>query len=244
MSNGCGPTYNGGAVQKVASIQFQNILNLAVIQLAGLGVTDILDLLTIDEHIDGMDVIMSIMKECIDENERLNPQGVIIYPYYQEGVPYIFEDNFWDYIAGKVDYDNLQLIPRVIVSVMGTYLGTLRSFDYSPPVLHQIIYTGQYRTKIIANRPFKMEKGGPRFTEDSRYYYMGETFNKEVLERFRLLFKLKLANYILNLNDNLEHPNLPLTTFQGLQKAASDWQSDYERLVDSSFSYYDIYDNQ
>lgn len=244
MSNSCGPTYNETLKRGVESVSFNNILNIAIIQLAGLGVTDILDLLTIDEHIDGMDVVMSILKECIDENERLNPQGIIIYPYYQEGVPYVFEDNFWEYLSGKVDYSNLQLIPRVIVSIMGTYLGTLRTVSYDPPVLNQIVYTGQYRTKIIANRPFKMEKNGPRFTEDSRYYYMGENFNKEVLERFRLLFKLKLANYIINLNDNLDHPNLPLTTFQGLQKATGEWESQYSSLAESSFSYYDIYDDQ
>lgn len=242
--NGCGPTYNDIIESKVESISFNNILNLAIIDLASIGVTGILDLLTIDEKIDGMDVVMTIMKNCIDENERVNPQGLTIYPYYQTGVPYTFVDNFWEFLAGKVNRDNLQLIPRVIVSIVGTYLGTLRSVEYNPPTLHQIMYSGTFRTRIIANRPYKMEKAGDKFSEDSRYYFMGENYNKEVLERFRLLFKLRLGEYILRLNRNLEHPNLPLTTFDGLSEGVSDWNSRYRELLESSFSYYDIYDNQ
>lgn len=240
----CGPTYNEIASQRVESVSFNNIMNLAMIDLAAIGVEDVLDLLTIDRNVDGMDVVMKIMKDCIDKNERVNPLGLTIYPYYVSGTPYTFIDNFWEFLAGKVNRANLQMIPRVIVSVVGTYLGTLRTFDYSAPTLYQVMYDGQYRTRIITNRPFKMEKDGPRFTEDSRYYFMGENFNKEVLERFRLLFKTKLSEYIIRLNRNLDHPNLPITTFEGLQEAVGDWNSEYKELEESSFSYYDIYDEQ
>lgn len=241
----CGPTYNDLAQDTgIESISFNNILNQAIIQLASIGVTDILDLLTIDEHIDGMDVVMTIMKDCIDENERVNPQGLVMYPYYKSGTPYTFIDNFQEYLQGKVDRRNLQLIPRVIVSILGTYLGTLRNVSYSPPTMEQIMYDGTFRTKVIVNRPFRMDKNADRFSDDSRYYFMGETYNKEVLERFRLLFKMRLGQYIVRLNENLDHPNLPISTFQGLSNSVSEWENRYRELLDSSFSYYDIYDEQ
>lgn len=240
----CGPTYNDTvSVNKVESVSFNDIVDLAIIDLASIGVTGIKDMLTIDDHIDGFDVICQILKNTIDRNECINPLDLIIFPYYTANKIYEFKDNFWDFLAGKIARRDLQLIPRTIVCIIGTYLGTLRGVSYEPPYLTNITYEGQFRTQIVANRPFKMIRDGDRFTKDSRYYFMGEN-NKEVLYRFRLLFKLNLAEYIIRLNENLEHPNMPINTFQGLQNYAGNLRSEYDELEKESFSYYGIYSNQ
>jgi len=240
----CGPSYNDTvAVNKVESISFNDIVNLAIIDLASIGVTGVKDMLTIDETIDGFDVICQILKNSIDRNEYINPQDFLIYPYYTSGKVYEFKDNFWEFLEGKITRRDLQLVPRVIVAIIGTYLGTLRGVTYEPPYLTNITYEGQFWTQIIANRPYKMIRQGDKFTEDSRYYFMGEN-NKEVLYRFRLLFKVNLAEYIIRLNENLEHPNMPINTFQGLQTYASNLRSEYDELEKESFSYYGIYSNQ
>lgn len=240
----CGPTYNDSvSINHPESISFNDIVNLAMIDLASIGVTGVKDMLTIDDTIDGFDVICTIMKNSIDRNEYINPFGITIYPYYTANVIYEFKDNFWDFLEGKVARQNLSLVPRVIVCIIGTYLGTLRGVRYEPPYLTNITYEGQFATKIIANRPYKMIRDGQRFTDDSRYYYMGENF-KEVTMRFRKLFTLNLAEYVIKLNENLEHPNMPINTFQGLSSFASQLRSEYEELERASFSYYDIYSEQ
>jgi len=240
----CGPTYNDSvAVNQVDSISFNDIVNLAMIELASIGITDVKDMLTIDDRIDGFDVICTLMKKSIDRNEYINPFDIIIFPYYTANKIYKFEDNFWDFLAGKISRRNLQLVPRVIVAIIGTYLGTLRGVSYEPPYLTNITYEGQFRTQIIANRPYKMIREGDRFTDDSRYYFIGENY-KEVLYRFRQLFTLNLAEYIIRLNENLEHPNMPINTFQGLQNFVSNLKSEFDELEQNSFSYYGIYSNQ
>jgi len=240
----CGPSYNNSvSVNHPDSISFNDIVNLAMIDLASIGITGVKDMLTIDESIDGFDVICTIMKNTIDRNEYINPFDIIIAPYYTAGQVYEFKDNFWDFLEGKIARQNLQLVPRAIVAIIGTYLGTLRGVSYEPPYLTNITYEGQFRTQIIANRPFKMIRDGDRFTNDSRYYFMGENY-KEVTMRFRKLFTVNLAEYIIKLNENLEHPNMPINTFQGLQSFASQLRSEYEELERASFSYYGIYSNQ
>lgn len=241
---GCPPNYDSTfGSNDVESISFNNIVDQAIIDLASIGVTDIIDMLTIDERIDGLNVIMQILKNTIDKFEYHYPFSIDIYPYYTTGRSYRFIDNFWEFLEGKVNRANLQLVPRVIVAIIGTYLGTLRGVRYEPPYMYNVTYSGQFRTTIIANRPYKMERNGIRFTDESRYYYLSENY-KQNLYVFRLMFKLNLGNYIIRLNENLDHPNLPLTTFQGLQKYVSDLESEYKELLGESFGYYGIYSDQ
>jgi hypothetical protein len=240
----CGPNYNNTAGSRdIERISFNNIVNLAIIDLASIGITGIKDMLSIDgSPIDGMDVIMQILKTTIDRFEVLNPLGLYVYPYYTAGETYKFEDNFWEFIDGKVDRANMQLVPRAIVAIVGTYLGTLRGVEYKAPYMYNVSYTGQYRTQIIANRPYRMEKNGDKFTDDSMIFYLSEN-TKEELYLFRLLFLVNLGEYIIRLNENLEHPNMPINTFAGLQNYISQKRSEYEQLQENSFTYYDIYSN-
>lgn len=241
----CGPTYNNStALTDVMKIHFQDIVDRAVIQLASLGVTDIYELLSIDDtNIDGFIVMCTILKDTIDSFEIKEPFGIKIAPYYTAGQVYKFQNNFWDFLYGNISRTNLEFIPRHIVSIVGTYLGTLRGVDYKAPYLSNITYTGRYRTKILANRPYKMARDGEKFTKDSYYYFLGEE-EKPRLKRFRDLFLVNLGAYIIKLNKNLDHPNMPLSTFEGLQEFISELKQTNDRDFETSFGYYDAYDDR
>lgn len=238
----CGGSIQSGinAVTKVESIGFNCIVDRAMIELASIGITDIYDMLTIDKTTDGFSVVCQIMKDTIDRFEYLEPFGISIYPILTAGASYEFIDNFKEYLEGKVKRSGLQLVPRVIVSIIDTYLGTLRGVTYEPPYIINNTYSGQYKVNIIANRPYVMAREGMRFTEDSVYYYLSENY-KPRLTRFRQLFLVNLGKYIIRLNENLEHPNMPLNTFQGLVNYINELSSQVDELFNVSHGYYSIY---
>ena len=226
---------------QVDSISINEILNRAIRKLAGLGLDNLLDFLSVDDtDMDGLDVINDIFLDTIDRFDYLEPLDLPLICYVPSTAPYTFVDNFDLYLKGKVTRGGLQMIPRKIVSITDIHLGTLRNLVYEPPTIIQHNLTGTYRFNCFVNRPFKLVREGMKYSDDSVIYFLGK-LNKPRLSRFRNQFLLNLMNQVIRLDRNLVHPNIPIETWQGLSDFKSELESAVREDFEISHGYYGVY---
>lgn len=224
------------------SIQLNNIIERSFRQLATIGVTGIYEILSIDDTdfpTDGFDVIKDILQESIDQLEYWEPFTLKMNIRPRNG-EYIFIDNFKEVLSGAVPEKYLELIPRVIVAMTDWHLSSLRGINYEAPKLCLGGRSGVFSVNAICTRPVIMKREGNRFTEDSKLYFMGE-LHKPSLMRLRNLFTMKLCEYLVRLNENTQHPSIPIEQFQGVQSMMSQLQSSVEQSFDISHGYFRIY---
>lgn len=224
----------------VDSYKLNDLLDYASLTLASIGIEDVYELLTINERQDGFTVLDNMITDAIDRVDYLEPLTLKIFVELQAGVPYEFTDNFDLYLNGKVQRTGLQMIPRKIVSVSEVYLGTKRGIVYEPPTIIEHNLTGRYAMNIFCNRPVIRERFEQRYTDDSKVYYLGR-LSKPQLNRFKELFVTKLCSHIIRLDENTEHPNIPITTFNGLQNFYSELKSKNENDYEISHGYAGVY---
>lgn len=222
----------------INSYKLNDLIKYAVIKLASIGVEDIYELLTIDEQNDGYDVIDQILSDSIDRLEYYEPLVLKMFVEF-DNKPYEFIDNFSEHLSGIVPRTGLQLIPRKIVSINDLYSGSKRGIIYEPPVLLSSL-SGRFPINAIVNRPVVKAKSEKQYSDDSRIYYLGELY-KPQLFRFKNLFVVNLCNHIIRLNENLEHPNMPINTFVGLQNFYSDLKTTVDSDYENSHGYAGIY---
>lgn len=224
------------------SIQLNDIIHRAFRQLATIGVTGIYETLSVDDRdfpTDGYDVIKDILQESIDQVEYWEPYTMKMQVITKNG-EYEFVDNFKEVLEGKVPEKYLELIPRVIIAMTDWHLSSLRGVNYEPPKLCLNGRGGTFVVNAIVTRPVIMKRDGNKFTEDSRLYFISE-LRKPQLMRLRNLFLMKLCEYLIRLNENTQHPSIPIEQFQGLQTMYSNLSSSVNESYDISHAYYRIY---
>lgn len=223
------------------SIQINDIIKRSILELASIGITGIYDILSVEDSdlsYDGFEVINGILLDTYDRFEYLEPLVLQIRCNISSN-RFEFIDNFDRYIDGSLQEEYIELIPRVVLSLSNQLIGSLKGIKYQPPHLYSNI-RGCCTFNCIVNRPIKIERSGNKYSDSSRIYYLGE-YNKPQLVRFRNLFLLNLSKHLIRLNENLQHPNLPIEVFQGLNNLVSDLTSKVENDFEISHGYYGIY---
>lgn len=223
-------------------LKLNDMVDRAKRLLATIGITGIYELLSIedeDESYDGWTVMTDIIKETYNRFEYWEP-FVIKMPITSFNGTVTFTDNFEEVLNGTISPHHTFLIPRKILNLSGTFTGTLKGTNYIAPELCLSGRKGNFTATCICNRPLIIERNGNKYSERSGVYFLGDSEKPRML-RFYNLFYLNLATYIIRLNENTQHPSLPLEFFSGLNNWVSQLQSEVERDFDITHGYAGIY---
>lgn len=205
-----------------------------------IAIPNLSELLSLNDSLSAKEVFFSIVKLALIEFEKYFPLALMqkVYIVPTPSGEYDFIDNFEGYIQGKIEEDDINLIPNAVLGFTTNYYTNfsqmIRLFRYPyPPHMTDFGYSaGRYYVRTLVNRPvweeYEPESNNTVYTDKCAIYYFIATgplwkiFFDEVY--------LQLCRYLINLKKNMDMPNMPIQLFQGLEEDYNDLKSKQETL--------------
>jgi hypothetical protein len=203
------------------------------------------DLLEINDEFTYREVFFGIVRDALQEYEKYIPAFIqsSIYINPDERMNYDFVDNFDLYLQGRLDEENISLIPIAVLGLTtGSWTNTgslIRQFRYDPPRISELWFGAKsYTVQYLANRPIyeEYDEVTKEYTDKCAIYYMSDKFGS----KYKVLkdqIYVELCRYLMNMRKNLMLQNLPVELFQGLEEDYQKVDSELKEFYLQSMTY-------
>ena len=209
-------------------------------------------LLGINENFSSDQVLAEIIERSADffderlpfsRFQRFDPR-VAIRNRNTEVLCHEFVSNFDEFAAGNVEYEDLTMIPRAIISV-GDIIINRRGgeWEYQAPNLKlrspNLFGSGRRSINAYFDRPLVINytDTDKTFTEDSALYFLSRNRRRVFID----YCLIGLLTFIRDQRDNYQHPNLPFNLFGGIDQNISSLESSVTEYLDGTL-YSELYD--
>jgi hypothetical protein len=192
-----------------------------------LNLSEILDL---NGYLSGDEIMAEIFRKSLANFELYHPLILEMNVYFDTTAPtgrpgyFEFKSNFQAYLDGKLDEDQIILIPNSIngLRITGAYASAgnyFRCGDYDKPYIQlPMVASGRYIVRALCSRPLIESYTPDKFFDDNAAIYwmdydgvIGKIFLDQVL--------VDLLEYIRNLKGNFNLPNFPVDMFSAVDIA-------------------------
>lgn len=204
---------------------------------ATLGSPDFMELLEISSEGKGGDhVFARIIKDTLNEFEKLSP--VYLYsPVISEGDGmYEFQDTFADYLAGTIDENHITLIPTSIINAAGSWIYAYRSYTYTAPWLSYVGSPYGNQVYYAARRPMLVtyDEDNQKMTDDSYIYFLDVNGHAEE-RRFLDFLEYQVLIYLRDQKADLMYPDNPIDFLSNLSERIQEVFNKLEGYRNSPF---------
>lgn len=204
---------------------------------ATLGDPDFMQLLDdTSEGRGGDHVFARIIKDTLDEFEKLSP-CYLYSPVIAEGDGmYEFVDTFGDYLAGTLTENYIVLVPTTIINATGSWIYAYRSFTYTAPWLSYVGSPYGNQVYYAARRPvlISYDENNKKMTDDSYIYFLNVKGHAEE-RRFMEFLEYQVLIYLRDQKQNLNYPDNPIDFLSGLPERIQELFNKLESYRNSPF---------
>jgi len=203
-----------------------------------IGIPNMWSLLSINDSFTDDEIFLEIVQNSVRTFDQAVPLVRIIKVYLSFNNTYNryeFTDNSASYINGIIDDTMIIMIPSSIVGITRTLLGNwipntyVRTFIYDKPYLYRTgLMEGVWMVKGIFDHPLHPNLSQDnRFTDNSMILYMYnygpefKNFQDQVLH--------DTLRYIIDMNNNLKLPDLPVQLFEAAEQQADKLKESLDR---------------